>query len=162
MIKYLFNGTTNQVVTIVALVLLILLSIFVFIKKPNKLGLAVVWFALPVFVIGIVLHYIGLDFELDGNIYGWYHKFFYAFVDSVEMFGFDFPPSGVDALIESSKLYQITITVLHVIASLNSIYIALIIFFAILGGLSVFGLNGLLLGPIIVIMFFTIIKRWKR
>lgn len=33
----------------------------------------------------------------------------------------------------------------------------LIIFFAILGGLSLFGLNGLLLGPIIVIMFFTIL-----
>ena len=33
----------------------------------------------------------------------------------------------------------------------------LIIFFAILGGLSLFGLNGLLLGPIIVIMFFTVL-----
>lgn len=33
----------------------------------------------------------------------------------------------------------------------------LIIFFAILGGLSLFGLNGLLLGPMIVIMFFTVL-----
>jgi predicted PurR-regulated permease PerM len=33
----------------------------------------------------------------------------------------------------------------------------LIIFFAILGGLSRFGLNGLLLGPMIVILFFTIL-----
>jgi predicted PurR-regulated permease PerM len=33
----------------------------------------------------------------------------------------------------------------------------LIIFFAILGGLSLFGLNGLLLGPMIVILFFTIL-----
>ena len=33
----------------------------------------------------------------------------------------------------------------------------LIIFFAILGGLAVFGLNGLILGPLIVILFFTVI-----
>lgn len=33
----------------------------------------------------------------------------------------------------------------------------LIIFFAILGGLTLFGLNGLLLGPIIVILFFTVL-----
>lgn len=33
----------------------------------------------------------------------------------------------------------------------------LVIFFAILGGISVFGLNGLLLGPIIVILFFSVL-----
>lgn len=33
----------------------------------------------------------------------------------------------------------------------------LIIFFAILGGLQLFGLNGLILGPIIVILFFTVL-----
>lgn len=33
----------------------------------------------------------------------------------------------------------------------------LVIFFAILGGLQVFGLNGLLLGPMIVILFFTVL-----
>lgn len=33
----------------------------------------------------------------------------------------------------------------------------LVIFFAILGGLKVFGLNGLLLGPMIVILFFTVL-----
>ena len=33
----------------------------------------------------------------------------------------------------------------------------LVIFFAILGGISVFGLNGLILGPLVVILFFTIV-----
>ena len=33
----------------------------------------------------------------------------------------------------------------------------LIIFFAILGGLNVFGMNGLVLGPMIVILFFTVL-----
>ena len=33
----------------------------------------------------------------------------------------------------------------------------LIIFFSILGGLKVFGINGLLLGPMVVIMFFTVL-----
>ena len=33
----------------------------------------------------------------------------------------------------------------------------LVIFFAILGGVQVFGLNGLLLGPMIVILFFTVL-----
>ena len=33
----------------------------------------------------------------------------------------------------------------------------LVIFFSILGGLQVFGMNGLLLGPMIVILFFTVL-----
>jgi predicted PurR-regulated permease PerM len=33
----------------------------------------------------------------------------------------------------------------------------LLIFFSILGGLQVFGFNGILLGPIVVILFFTIV-----
>jgi predicted PurR-regulated permease PerM len=33
----------------------------------------------------------------------------------------------------------------------------LIIFFAILGGIQLFGVNGLLLGPIVIIFFFTIL-----
>ena len=33
----------------------------------------------------------------------------------------------------------------------------LVIFFAILGGIQVFGLNGLLVGPMIVILFFTVL-----
>ena len=34
----------------------------------------------------------------------------------------------------------------------------LIIFFAILGGLKVFGMNGLILGPLTVILFFTVLN----
>lgn len=34
----------------------------------------------------------------------------------------------------------------------------LVIFFAILGGIQVFGLNGLILGPIIIILFFTVLN----
>ena len=33
----------------------------------------------------------------------------------------------------------------------------LVIFFAILGGLQVFGMNGLILGPLVVILFFTVL-----
>ena len=33
----------------------------------------------------------------------------------------------------------------------------LIIFFAILGGIQLFGMNGLLLGPLVIILFFTIL-----
>ena len=33
----------------------------------------------------------------------------------------------------------------------------LLIFFAILGGLKIFGLNGLILGPLVVILFFAVL-----
>ena len=33
----------------------------------------------------------------------------------------------------------------------------LVIFFAILGGLKLFGLNGLILGPLVIILFFTVL-----
>jgi predicted PurR-regulated permease PerM len=38
----------------------------------------------------------------------------------------------------------------------------LLIFFSILGGLSVFGFNGLVLGPIIVMLFFTVLEIFKE
>ena len=34
----------------------------------------------------------------------------------------------------------------------------LIIFFAILGGVKVFGINGLIIGPLVVILFFTVLN----
>ena len=33
----------------------------------------------------------------------------------------------------------------------------LVIFFSILGGINLFGMNGLILGPLIVILFFTVL-----
>ena len=120
-----------KTISIICIVLLGVLSVFVFIKRPTKIGKTALWFALPVFIIGLLLHYIGIKYEsVHAEVsYKWYFTLFYAFVDSVEMFGFDFPPSGIDSLINDNAIYSLAITILHIVATLNSIYIVIILFF---------------------------------
>ena len=93
----LFSNESITLISVIAIILLAALSVFIFIKRPNKLGKTVLWFMIPVFVIGILLHYMGLDF-CDGET-PWHYKLLSSIISGFRMFGFYLSSSAVEDLV---------------------------------------------------------------
>ena len=124
----LFSNESITLISVIAIILLAALSVFIFIKRPNKLGKTVLWFMIPVFVIGILLHYMGLDF-CDGET-PWHYKLLSSIISGFRMFGFYLSSSAVEDLVVDNNLYAVAITILYVVASMNSIYIFIIVIYS--------------------------------
>lgn len=122
------DQTLVTIISIISIILLLAIVGIIFIKKPTKLGKSILWFMIPIFIIGCVIH--GMAIFYANPEYPWYYTILYSIVSGFRMFGFYLSSSVLEGLVVANFYYAIAVTLNYVIASMNTILVFLVFIFS--------------------------------
>lgn len=115
---------TITIFSIISIIILVGIIVFILIHKPLKLGKNVLWFFIPIFIVGFVLH---LCAVLKEENFPLYYSITYSIVLSVEMFTFSIEEVLLKDLIINNQWYSIALTLLYFTASFNTVLLVIIL-----------------------------------
>lgn len=114
------------IISIIAIVILFIVSILIIKKKVTKLSKTIIWFFIPVYIVGWVLYFCAIYSEQEIPLIV---KIFQTSFATLKCFALDLNIGVVSNLIKSNIVYAIALCFTWFLASLNTVYILLLALF---------------------------------